>query len=64
MAITLDDLRGSRARLRRERVIRAAFFLAATVSILVSVLIVYSLIREAWTFASGVDWSTVWSGEL
>ena len=61
MAITLNDLRGSRSRLRRERLIRFAFFLAATVSILVSVLIVYSLIREAWTFVSEVDWSTVWS---
>ena len=61
MALTLDDLRGSRPRLRRERIIRSAFFLAATVSILVSVLIVYSLIREAWTFVSEVEWSTVLS---
>jgi phosphate transport system permease protein len=61
MALHLDDLRGSPARLRRERAIRAAFFLAAMVSVLVSVLIVYSLVREAWTFVSEVEWSTVWS---
>jgi phosphate transport system permease protein len=61
MAITLDDLSGSPARLRRERIIRSALFLAASVSVVVSVLIVYSLVREAWTFISQVDWSTVWS---
>lgn len=57
--LTLNDLRGDPARVRRERVIRSAVALAAGVSIVVSVLIVYSLIREAWTFVSGVDWETL-----
>jgi phosphate transport system permease protein len=61
MALTVDDLRGSASRLRRERLIRAVFFAAASVSIAVSAAIVYSLVREAWTFASQVAWSTVWS---
>lgn len=61
MAITLDDLRGNPARLRRERVIRSVLALAAAVSVLVSALIVYSLVREAWTFAAEADWKAVWS---
>ncbi len=59
--LTLQDLRGSPARLRKEALIRAMFFAAAALSIVVSTLIVYSLVREAWTFVSQVEWKTVWS---
>jgi phosphate transport system permease protein len=34
---------------------------AGLVSVLVSALIVFSLVRETWTFAANVDWHTVWS---
>jgi phosphate transport system permease protein len=61
MALTLADLRGSPRRLRKERLIRSIFLTAATLSIVISALIVYSLIREAWTFVSEVEWRTVWS---
>ncbi len=47
--------------MRKERVIRVVFLLAAVVSIVISVLIVFSLVREAWTFMSKVEWNTVWS---
>ena len=47
--VTLESLRGSPARLRKEAAIRAVFFTAAAASILVSALIVLSLAREAWT---------------
>lgn len=49
------DLTGSRRRRRKEAAIRAVFLGAAVTSILVSVLIVASLIGEAWSFISQVD---------
>lgn len=61
MSLTLEDLRGNPVRLRRERVIRWLFALAAGVSVMVSALIVYSLIREAWTFMVQAEWSAIWA---
>lgn len=55
------DLRGDPRRRRRERVIRRAFLGAAAFSVLVSVLIVGSLVREAWNFVSRVEWGSLWS---
>lgn len=60
-AITLADLRGDGRRMRKEAIIRVIFFGAAIVSIVISALIIFSLVREAWTFMSKVEWSTVWS---
>jgi phosphate transport system permease protein len=54
------DLSGNRRRRNRERVVRASFFAAGLVSILISVAIVLTLIGEAWTFISGL----VEQGEL
>jgi len=47
--------------MRKEGVIRVIFFAAALISIVISVLIVFSLVREAWTFISKVEWATLWS---
>jgi phosphate transport system permease protein len=58
---TTIDLSGNKRRLRREAAVRAIFFAAAVFSIVISALIVFSLIREAWTFMSQVAWATVWS---
>jgi len=58
---TLEDFRGSPRRMRRERVVRAAFFGAALTSIVISVLIVASLIGEAWTFVSQVELASLWT---
>lgn len=49
-----SDLQGSPRRIRRDRFMQAALFVAAAVSILISVLIVWTLFREAWTFLSGL----------
>lgn len=58
--LTTDALAGPRSRLRRESIIRTIFFSAALVSVLISVLIIFSLIREAWTFITQVDWDVTW----
>ena len=59
-SILLDDLAGPRRRHLKEGAIRAVFFAAALVSIAISVLIMWSLAREAWTFIAGVDWGSTW----
>ncbi len=59
--VTLQDLRGDPGRLRKEAVIRTAFLVAASLSVVVSALIVLSRVREAWTFITQVEWKTVWS---
>ena len=41
-------------------IIRYILLLAALVSVLVSTLIVWSLLREAWTFITGVVWTDTW----
>lgn len=60
-SLTIDDLRGSATRMRKESLVRALLFAAAGISILVSGLIVYSLVRETWIFVTQVDWSLVWT---
>lgn len=59
--ITLDDLRGSPKRQRKEGFVRSLFRTAATLAIVISALIVFSLIREAWAFISQVEWKTLWT---
>ncbi|MPZ52804.1 MAG: phosphate ABC transporter permease subunit PstC [Acidimicrobiia bacterium] len=51
------DLSGDRRRQRRESRIRAVFFAAAALSMLISMAIVVSLAGEAWSFVSAVDMS-------
>jgi phosphate transport system permease protein len=53
--LTVSDLRGDRRRLAKERIVRGLLLLAATMSIVISVLIIWSLVREAWNFISDVD---------
>jgi phosphate transport system permease protein len=57
--LTLDDLRGDRRRVRTEQIVRWVLTAAATVSILVSAAIVWSLARETWTFVTQVEWDAV-----
>ncbi len=40
--------------------VRGAFWGAAVASVLLSVLIVLSLVEEAWGFLIGVEWSSLW----
>ncbi|RMH79243.1 MAG: ABC transporter permease subunit [Actinomyces sp.] len=58
--ITVDELAGSPARRRRERLVGAVLFAAGAVSVVVSALIVWSLLSEAWTFITGIDWASTW----
>lgn len=58
--LSVSDLRGDPGRLRKEAVIRAVFLTAASLSIVISGLIVFSLVREAWTFVTSVDLGSLW----
>jgi phosphate transport system permease protein len=60
-AVSLADLRGDARRLRTERLVRVLLQGAAVLSIVISALIVLSLVREAWTFISEVDFATLWT---
>jgi phosphate transport system permease protein len=51
----VDQLRGSPRRRTKERIIRAAFFLAAATSVVISILIVLSLVTEAFAFLRQVE---------
>lgn len=53
--LSIDDLRGSPRRHRREAAVRTAFLVMALVSIAVSAGIVLSLAGQAWTFLTEVD---------
>ncbi|HEX6656196.1 MAG TPA: phosphate ABC transporter permease subunit PstC [Candidatus Limnocylindria bacterium] len=55
MALTLEDLRGSVARRRREASLRLIFAAAAMLSIVISVAIIISLVGEAANFLFHVD---------
>lgn len=59
-ALDIGVLAGPRSRARKEFVIRSFFFLAALVSILISLLIVSSLVGQAYDFAANVEWSKTW----
>jgi phosphate transport system permease protein len=53
--LSVDDLRGSAARRRREMAVRLAFMAAASLSIVISLLIILALLGEALSFISQVD---------
>jgi phosphate transport system permease protein len=57
--LSLEDLRGSPQRIRRERTFRALFFAAAALSIVISAAIVLSLFGEALTFLRNVELSSL-----
>lgn len=59
--LSIADLRGDPRKRRKEQAIRVILLGAAVFSIVVSALIVFSLIREAWTFISQVEWATLWT---
>jgi phosphate transport system permease protein len=54
-----EQLSGTSGRQRRETIIRNALRASAALSIFISVLIVFSLVREAWAFISQVEWSSL-----
>ncbi|MDQ3981540.1 MAG: phosphate ABC transporter permease subunit PstC [Actinomycetota bacterium] len=56
----LSDLRGSNARRHKESIVRGVFLAAATASVLVSALIVYSLFEEALSYLSQIEPAQLW----
>ncbi len=61
--LSVADLKGSPRRVRKERTMRVALFSAAATSIVISVLIVWTLFSEAWKFLSDLA-DTVGLGAL
>jgi phosphate transport system permease protein len=59
--LSAGALKGSPRRRRRERTVRFVFLGAALISLVISALIVISLITEAWTFISQVEWASLWT---
>ena len=60
--LRISDLQGSRARRRKEGIIRALFFGAAGLAVLISLAIVLSLATEAVIFLTKVDIGQLFSG--
>ena len=56
--VTLDLMRGSRKRRRKEQIVRALFFAAAALGLVISLAIVLALAGEAirWLFAIDLGW--------
>ena len=55
------DLTGDRRRRRREAVVKAIFFSAAGISILISLAIVVALVGKAWQFLASIELSQLWA---
>lgn len=60
-ALTINELRGDPRRSRTDFATRCVVAVAAITSIAISALIVLSLVGEAWTFVSQVEWSALWA---
>lgn len=60
-SISIDTLRGDPRRLRKDRTAHALVMGAGIASVLISGLIVFSLIGEAWTFVSQVELASLWT---
>jgi phosphate transport system permease protein len=54
--LTVQDLRGSAKRRNRERLMRTLFQAAAVLSIVISLLILYALLRGTFDFFQAIDW--------
>jgi phosphate transport system permease protein len=59
--LQVADLQGTPSRRRRDRAARFTMLAMALLSIVISVLIVTSLVGEAWTFISQVEVGALWS---
>jgi phosphate transport system permease protein len=61
VALTIEDLQGDARRRRKEGLIRGLFFAAASVSVVISALIVVSLVGRAVSFITKIDLSWLWA---
>ncbi|HYJ24415.1 MAG TPA: hypothetical protein VE027_05390, partial [Acidimicrobiia bacterium] len=57
---TTIDLTGDVRRRRREAIVKAVFFGAAAISILISIAIVLALIGKAWAFLTSIELGQLW----
>ena len=60
--LSVADLRGSPGRRRAEALMRLLFLSAATLSVVITALIVLAIVGEAWNFISQVELPALWSG--
>jgi phosphate transport system permease protein len=60
--LTVDDLRARGGRRRIEITMRILFLGAATLSVVITALIVLAIVGEAWNFISQVDLPALWAG--
>lgn len=58
---TTIDLTGDVRRRRRESIVKAVFFIAAAISILISAAIVLALVGKAWAFLTEIEISQLWA---
>lgn len=61
--LQIADLQGTSRRRLKNQVVRWVFFAMALVSVVISVLIIASLVGEAWTFISQVELSKLWTNQ-
>jgi len=61
--IGIDALGGNSRRQRKEKTLRVVLMGAAGVSLLISLLIVFSLVFEAWTFIRGIELGFLWGDQ-
>lgn len=55
------DLTGDVRRRRREAIVKGLFFVAAAISILISVAIVLALVGKAWDFLTSIELDQLWA---
>jgi phosphate transport system permease protein len=60
--LSADDLRGDRGRRRTESLMRLLFLGSATLSVVITALIILAIVGEAWNFISQVDLPALWAG--
>jgi phosphate transport system permease protein len=60
--LSVADLRGSGGRRRTEALMHFLFLAAATLSVVITALIILAIVGEAWNFISQVDLPALWSG--
>lgn len=61
--VSIEALRGSASTRRRERIVSYVLMSAALVTLVLSGLIVFALLQEAWVFIRDIDWGVTW-GQL
>ena len=58
--LTVEALACPQRRQVKEQLVKGLFFTGALFSILISGLILWSLLSEAWTFITQIDWALTW----